>query len=519
MLTHKNGNANEESGQVARHVMSQPSAQTDDLLARVRTLSDPLRNLTWVTIALALFSGLMTWPASGKWAALGTACSILSFAILITPHGRPNAIYLRAFRTDPATAALRAELAVILGPGFRLSGIRPPREKSSLLMRVLAPGWVALKYAGSKFMELEAGDDWMARLWKTYQSTRIVLIDVRDMTEHVHAEVQLTLDTMGEDRCVFLVGEAKTEAEWRQELTEIVGQTVDAQQIQLLDVRPGRVQSGEMAADLRQILTRLPEGVPGVLERGRQFVLDHVSEDLIRKSGRTPAGDILGAIFGILLLFVFGLVVGLVPHGELLLLALALATLLPTLVLLAGNVSRAVRRARRLRQAGFPMAAAKAWSMLALALVLFLANPLMNALALQDPNAPFKVAIRTAHEASAIQSLRTLATAEVQYSTTYPGGFACSLAALGGDPSGAPTAGAAQLISGELAAGRKAGYSFRISECDKTKLDGQDQISAFRIVAVPDVPGTTGSRGFCMDESMELKVDRSGGTNCTEPLQ
>jgi len=62
---------------------------------------------------------------------------------------------------------------------LQLSGIRRRRRRRRCSF-VSRPGLVALRYAGSKFMELEAGDDWMARLWKTYQQTRIVFIDCRD---------------------------------------------------------------------------------------------------------------------------------------------------------------------------------------------------------------------------------------------------------------------------------------------------------------------------------------------------
>ena len=47
---------------------------------------------------------------------------------------------------------------------------------------------------------------------------------------------------------------------------------------------------------------------------------------------------------------------------------------------------------------------------------------------------------KQANETSAIQSVRTIAQAELQYNSAYPAnGFACSLANLGGDPkAGAP---------------------------------------------------------------------------------
>ena len=54
---------------------------------------------------------------------------------------------------------------------------------------------------------------------------------------------------------------------------------------------------------------------------------------------------------------------------------------------------------------------------------------------------------KQSHELSAIQSVRTIGQAQLQYNSMYPAnGFACTLGALGGDPkSGAPSAQAAQL--------------------------------------------------------------------------
>ena len=53
---------------------------------------------------------------------------------------------------------------------------------------------------------------------------------------------------------------------------------------------------------------------------------------------------------------------------------------------------------------------------------------------------------KRANDLSAIQSIRAISQAELQYSSTYPAnGFACSLTALGGDPSdGAPSPAACQ---------------------------------------------------------------------------
>ncbi len=148
------------------------------------------------------------------------------------------------------------------------------------------------------------------------------------------------------------------------------------------------------------------------------------------------------------------------------------------------------------------------------------------------------------HEVSAVQSVRTIGQAELQYSSAYPAnGFACSLAVLGGDPkSGAPSAESSQLLSPDLASGQKAGYTFAITNCTKVNVNNHDMITGYEVTAVPNsigrtgdhnhdmitgyevtaVPnsiGRTGDRGFCSDENNTVRFDPAGGTNCTQPIQ
>lgn len=128
---------------------------------------------------------------------------------------------------------------------------------------------------------------------------------------------------------------------------------------------------------------------------------------------------------------------------------------------------------------------------------------------------------KTAHETSAVQSVRAIGEAEMQYNSSYPAnGFACSLAELGGDPkSGAPTPQSSQLIASDLASGQKAGYSFAITNCQKVTVNNQDMYTSYEITAVPNKVGKTGDRGYCSDENNTIRFDPTGGTNCTQPLQ
>jgi type IV pilus assembly protein PilA len=112
--------------------------------------------------------------------------------------------------------------------------------------------------------------------------------------------------------------------------------------------------------------------------------------------------------------------------------------------------------------------------------------------------------------------------AEVQYESTYPAnGFACTLSALGGDPSsGAPTPAAAQMLQGDLASGYKSGYIFTIGNCTKVSINGTDRITGYTVTAVPQTVGKSGNRGFCSDQyGGAPKYDPAGGTNCTQQLQ
>jgi type IV pilus assembly protein PilA len=128
---------------------------------------------------------------------------------------------------------------------------------------------------------------------------------------------------------------------------------------------------------------------------------------------------------------------------------------------------------------------------------------------------------KQAHETSAVQSVRTIGQAELQYNTQYPqNGFSCSLAALGGDPkSGAPSAQSAQLVDAALATGQKAGYTFAITNCTKVTINNQDMYTGYEITAVPQSIGRSGDNGYCSDENNTIRKDPAGGSNCTQPIQ
>jgi type IV pilus assembly protein PilA len=118
-----------------------------------------------------------------------------------------------------------------------------------------------------------------------------------------------------------------------------------------------------------------------------------------------------------------------------------------------------------------------------------------------------------ANESSAVGSLRTINTAEVTYSNNYPQtGYAATLAALGGvaatcaTATGATSTGAC-LIDSVLATGTKSGYNFTATG------GGQTPAVTYTSSATPVVPGTSGLRYFCSDQSGVIEYLTTGA--CT----
>jgi type IV pilus assembly protein PilA len=125
-----------------------------------------------------------------------------------------------------------------------------------------------------------------------------------------------------------------------------------------------------------------------------------------------------------------------------------------------------------------------------------------------------------ANESSAVGSLRTINTAEVTYSTTYPAvGFAATLANLGGTAATCAgvvaTAASACLIDDVLSTvAVKSGYGFTA-----VGAAGGGPINVTYVsTAIPSVVGQSGQRAFCSDQSGVIRYN-AGGAACanTDP--
>jgi type IV pilus assembly protein PilA len=121
-----------------------------------------------------------------------------------------------------------------------------------------------------------------------------------------------------------------------------------------------------------------------------------------------------------------------------------------------------------------------------------------------------------ANEASAVQNLRNISTAEYLYSTTYGINYTTDLATLSGN-TGNPDQTHAELIDEVLASGIKSGYSIGYTA---GATNGQGQIITYGVNASPLVPGSTGQRYFYTDQTCVIRWNATGAAGPNDiPLQ
>lgn len=115
-----------------------------------------------------------------------------------------------------------------------------------------------------------------------------------------------------------------------------------------------------------------------------------------------------------------------------------------------------------------------------------------------------------ANEASAMNSMRTINTAQVTFNSTFGIGYT-TLAALGTPVAGCPlaTVAAACLIGSDLSGGSKAGYDFTSTPSVGAGTAASPFVS-FNSTAVPVAPGHSGQSDFCSDESGVIRRDPTG---------
>lgn len=119
-----------------------------------------------------------------------------------------------------------------------------------------------------------------------------------------------------------------------------------------------------------------------------------------------------------------------------------------------------------------------------------------------------------ANQASAIESLRVLGTAEITYSATYGNGYSATLPALGPPTAGtSASATAAGLVDDLLGSGSKSGYTFTYSP---TLLDATGRYNGYTIVANPSAPGISGSDFYYTDETHVIRMNSTAQAGSTD---
>lgn len=139
-----------------------------------------------------------------------------------------------------------------------------------------------------------------------------------------------------------------------------------------------------------------------------------------------------------------------------------------------------------------------------------------------------------ANEAMAVEDLRMIESANVQYVATYENGYAPGLGALGGPSDATTSCDHAHLIDPDLTAGFKGGYQFTYgleipfggppltlsSDAVKNGCITPGSSLGYSVRADPIVRGTTGQRSFYVDQNGTIRFEPNGPASPdSQPLQ
>ncbi len=123
-----------------------------------------------------------------------------------------------------------------------------------------------------------------------------------------------------------------------------------------------------------------------------------------------------------------------------------------------------------------------------------------------------------ANQSSAVGSLRTLFTSNVNYASTYNLGYAPLLSYLGPGAGGNATATQAGLVDSILAGvggntSSKSGYDFAYTP---GAPDGSGRINTFNLIASPTTPGTSGTNYYFVDETGVIRQNNAAQASTSD---
>jgi prepilin-type N-terminal cleavage/methylation domain-containing protein len=120
-----------------------------------------------------------------------------------------------------------------------------------------------------------------------------------------------------------------------------------------------------------------------------------------------------------------------------------------------------------------------------------------------------------ANQASALESMRTIGTAEVGYSTTYGATFSTSLAALGPPPAGQEASStAAGLLDEVLASGLKSGYTFSYTPSLYNSIT--NTWNGYTLLGTPTTYGETGQMYYYSDQTFLIRANSTTTASATD---
>jgi type IV pilus assembly protein PilA len=123
-----------------------------------------------------------------------------------------------------------------------------------------------------------------------------------------------------------------------------------------------------------------------------------------------------------------------------------------------------------------------------------------------------------ANEAAGAETVRTLTTASMAYSSTWGNGFPPTLATLGGLAGAAATCDQANLMDPTITSvpNQKSGFTFAFTAVGPPVIApvgcSAPGANAYLITATPITEFVTGIRSFCSDEPGVIHYDTSGAT-------
>jgi hypothetical protein len=126
---------------------------------------------------------------------------------------------------------------------------------------------------------------------------------------------------------------------------------------------------------------------------------------------------------------------------------------------------------------------------------------------------PHNMVSRVAHdEVTAVNGLRGLTSLETRYATAHPSkGFTCDFALLKTEVSSNRDS----THDGFLFSDPFEGYKFSLTGCE---ADQEGVVVRYKATAVPVLPGKTGVRAFCTDQTGELRFGVNESPETCRPL-